>query len=92
MRVVVFGASGATGRQARARGDRLAGVALLVPRIPLVKEWAYAGLIINYPGAAASHAVMRDGPSALIGPIVFTGLVIISWALRPASRRLPIVS
>jgi hypothetical protein len=33
----------------------LAGVALLAPRFPRVKEWAYAGLVINYTGALASH-------------------------------------
>src|SRR6266700_4184118 len=33
----------------------LAGVALLVPKFARLKEWAYAGLIFNYTGAAASH-------------------------------------
>lgn len=68
----------------------LAGVALLVPRRPLLKEWTYAGLIFNYRGAAASHVVMRDGVGALIGPFVFVVLVIASWALRPPSRRMPV--
>jgi uncharacterized membrane protein YphA (DoxX/SURF4 family) len=35
----------------------LAGVALLAPRFPRLKEWAYAGLIFNYTGAAISHLV-----------------------------------
>jgi uncharacterized membrane protein YphA (DoxX/SURF4 family) len=39
----------------------LAGVALLVPRFPRVKEWAYAGLIVNYTGAAASPMTTGDG-------------------------------
>jgi DoxX-like family len=33
----------------------LAGVSLLAPRFPRLKEWAYAGLVFNYTGAAASH-------------------------------------
>jgi uncharacterized membrane protein YphA (DoxX/SURF4 family) len=66
----------------------LAGVALLVPRFPRLKEWAYAGLFFNYTGAAASHLAAGDPATALIGPVIFTGLVAASWALRPASRRL----
>src|SRR5262245_12191730 len=65
----------------------LAGIALLVPRFALVKEWAYAGLTFNYTGAAVSHLVAGDGAGALAGPLFFTGLVVISWALRPPSRR-----
>jgi DoxX-like family len=69
-----------------------AGIALLVPRFPLVKEWAYAGLMFNYTGAAVSHLVVGDGAGALAGPIFFGALVVISWAHRPPSRRLPVAS
>lgn len=66
----------------------LAGAALLAPRFPRVKEWAYAGLVINYTGAAASHLVVGDGAGALVAPTIFTSLAIASWALRPPARRL----
>jgi uncharacterized membrane protein YphA (DoxX/SURF4 family) len=66
----------------------LAGVALLVPKFPRLKEWAYAGLIFNYTGAAASHMAVGDRAVMLVGPIVFACLVVVSWALRPSSRRL----
>jgi DoxX-like family len=46
--------------------------ALLAPRRPLLKEWAYAGLIFTYTGAAASHLVMRDGVGALVAPMIFS--------------------
>jgi uncharacterized membrane protein YphA (DoxX/SURF4 family) len=65
----------------------LAGVALLAPRFPRVKEWAYAGLVFNYTGAAASHLAAGDGASTLIAPVVFMGLTLASWALRPPSRK-----
>jgi DoxX-like family len=65
----------------------LAGVALLVPRLPRLKEWAYAGLIFNYTGAAASHLAAGDGAETLGAPIIFTGLSAASWALRPPARR-----
>jgi uncharacterized membrane protein YphA (DoxX/SURF4 family) len=66
----------------------LAGVALLAPRFPRLKEWAYAGLFFSYTGAAASHLAVGDGFLSLVAPIVFTGLVGASWALRPSDRRL----
>src|SRR5262249_44407516 len=66
----------------------LAGVALVASRFPRLKEWAYAGLFFNCTGAVASHLAAGDPARTLIGPIVFTGLVVASWALRPSSRRL----
>jgi uncharacterized membrane protein YphA (DoxX/SURF4 family) len=66
----------------------LAGLAVLLPGLPRLKEWAYAGLVFNYTGATASHLVMGDGAGSVVAPIVFTGLTIVSWALRPPDRRL----
>jgi len=65
----------------------LAGVALLAPRFPRLKEWAYAGLVFTYTGAVASHLAAGGGAETLIGPIGFTGLAFASWALRPPGRR-----
>jgi uncharacterized membrane protein YphA (DoxX/SURF4 family) len=65
----------------------LAGVALLAPRLPRLKEWAYAGLVFNYTGAAASHIWTGDGVERLVAPVIFLGLTVASWALRPPSRR-----
>jgi DoxX-like family len=48
----------------------LAGVAILAPRFPRLKEWAYAGLIFNYTGAAASHLAAGDSIGALVAPII----------------------
>jgi hypothetical protein len=64
-----------------------AGVILLAPRLPRLKEWAYLGLVVNYTGAAASHIVVGDDAKTLVGPAVFLALTAASWALRPAARR-----
>jgi uncharacterized membrane protein len=64
-----------------------AGLVLLAPRLPRLKEWAYAGLVINYTGAAASHLWVGDGAKKLVGPAIFLGLTAASWALRPPARR-----
>ncbi len=63
-------------------------LALLAPRFPRVKEWAYAGAFFNYTGATASWLLLGDGPNRWIVPLVFTAFTLGSWALRPASRRL----
>src|SRR3954466_9806746 len=64
-----------------------AGLILLAPRLPRLKEWAYAGLVINYTGAAASHIWSGDGAQTLVGPAMFLALAVASWALRPPDRR-----
>ena len=63
-------------------------VTLLVPGFPRLKEWAYAGAVFNFTGAAASHLLAGHGPAKWIGPLLFAGIVMGSWALRPPARRL----
>lgn len=65
----------------------LAGLALVVPGLPRLKEWAYAGLVFNYTGAAASHLAVGDSVLMLIAPILFLCLTSASWALRPPGHR-----
>ncbi|MGG1517672.1 DoxX family protein [Paenibacillus oryzisoli] len=66
----------------------LAVIAILVPRFPRLKEWAYAGFFFELSGAAASHLFAGDGFAVAAQPIGFLVLVMASWALRPPSRRL----
>lgn len=63
-------------------------IAILVPGYRLLKEWAYAGGFFLYTGAVASHVLAGDGPNHWAGPAVFAAMVMASWWLRPASRRL----
>ena|SRR5712692_3839410 len=66
----------------------LGSMALLAPRFPRVKEWAYAGIFFNMTGAAASHAMCGDAAWHVIVTLGFAVLAIASWALRPQSRTL----
>lgn len=66
----------------------LAGIVLFTPGIPLLKEWAYAGLFFELTGAAASWALHGDPAGQLIPPVFLTILVLSSWALRPPDRTL----
>jgi len=65
----------------------LAGVALLIPRFPRLKEWTYAGLVFLFMGAIASRLAVGDSWVALVGPVILTSLTVASWALRPPMRR-----
>lgn len=69
---------------------KLAGIlVILLPGWRLAKEWAYAGFFFLLMGATASHLASGDGPGGALPSFVFAGLVVASWYLRPASRRLP---
>jgi phage-related minor tail protein len=60
-------------------------VALLMPRFPRLKEWVYAGAVINYACAVASHLIVGDGITAIVAPVALLALTVTSWALRPAA-------
>ncbi|MBV8572219.1 MAG: DoxX family protein [Acidobacteriaceae bacterium] len=67
----------------------LGAVALIIPRFPRLKEWAYAGVLFDLTGAVASQVasgLVDVGTMAY--PIVMSVVALASWALRPSSRRL----
>ena len=66
----------------------LGGAVVLLPRLPLVKEWAYAGMIFDLTGATASHVAVGDDIGHIVTPLVISALVVASWALRPPDRTL----
>jgi len=66
----------------------LGAIVVAVPGLPRLKEWAYAGMIFDLTGAAASRAFVGDGVPTVLVPIAIAGVVLVSWSLRPASRRL----
>lgn len=65
------------------------GLAIVLPKLPLVKEWAYAGIIFDLTGASASHAAAGDPAFNIVVPVVIALITAGSWWLRPASRKLP---
>lgn len=64
-------------------------VAILIPRFPLLKEWAYAGFVFLLSGAIISHLTIGDN---IIFQIITLILVVLSWYFRPASRKVKIQS
>ena len=72
----------------------LGAIAILMPRFPRLKEWAYAGIFFDLTGAAASVAAVGGyGAYAfhVLAPLILAGLMVASWALRPESRILGVL-
>jgi hypothetical protein len=72
----------------------LGAIAILVPRYPRLKEWAYAGIFFDLTGAAASCAAV-GGYGAygfhVLAPLIIAGFLVASWALRPPSRTIGVL-
>lgn len=62
-------------------------IAVLLPKLPLLKEWAYAGFFFVASGAIFSHLAMGDPAKELFGPVLLLVLTIISWYFRPENRK-----
>lgn len=68
---------------------KLLGVmAILLPGVPRLKEWAYAGMIFDLSSAAISRTVAGGDAFKILPPILVGVIVILSWRLRPAGRAL----
>ena len=66
---------------------KLAGATvLLLPRLPTLKEWAYAGFTFMWIAATVAHYLAGDKPLFLL-PIALIGTLAVSYFTRPANRR-----
>ena len=63
-------------------------VTVLIPKFPLVKEWAYAGFFFAMSGAVFSHLAAGDGAKEFFGPILLLILTVVSWYFRPLDRKI----
>lgn len=63
-------------------------IATLIPKYPLLKEWAYAGFFFTMSGAIISHLANGDAPDTLFGPTLLLILTVLSWFFRPADRKI----
>jgi hypothetical protein len=65
-----------------------AAIVLLLPGLALLKEWAYAGATFTWMMAFISAYSNNEGAQIWIMPLVLLVLLGVSYATRPASRRL----
>jgi hypothetical protein len=62
-------------------------VAVLIPKFPVVKEWAYAGFFFAMSGAAFSHVASGNPPGEIFPSLLLLALTLVSWYFRPANRK-----
>lgn len=62
-------------------------VAVLIPKSPLLKEWAYAGFFFVMSGAISSHIAVGDPMKEIFPSLLLLILTLVSWYLRPPDRR-----
>ncbi|WP_370277795.1 DoxX family protein [Flavobacterium sp. J27] len=64
-------------------------IAILIPKVPVLKEWAYAGLFFTMTAALFSHIAMHDiSFKAIAGPSFQILFILLSWYFRPADRKI----
>jgi hypothetical protein len=63
-------------------------MALLIPKYPLLKEWAYAGFFFVMSGAIFSHVAIGDGINEILPSLLLLVLTVVSWYCRPANRKI----
>ena len=67
-------------------------IAVLFPKFPLLKEWAYAGFFFTMSGAVISHLIVGDEIKEIFGPTLLLVLTVVSWHFRSADRKLILVT
>ncbi len=67
-------------------------VAILIPRTPLLKEWAYAGFFFAMTGALFSHIASGAPLSDTAPSLLLLTLTALSWPYRPADKKTAVAS
>lgn len=62
-------------------------VAVLIPKFPVLKEWAYAGFFFTMSGAAISHIVAGSPVNEIFPSLLLLILTVVSWYFRPNGRK-----
>ena len=63
-------------------------VALLIPKFPLLKEWAYAGFFFMMSGAIFTHIAAGSSMSEIFPSLLLLILIVVSWYFRPSDRKI----
>jgi len=61
--------------------------AVLIPKFPILKEWAYAGFFFLMTGAIFSHIASGDTIIDLLPGLLLLVLTLVSWYFRPVERK-----
>ncbi|WP_430402724.1 DoxX family protein [Fluviicola sp.] len=67
-------------------------IAVLIPKFPILKEWAYAGFFFAMSGAAFSHLASGSPIREIFPSLLLLVLTVVSWYLRPADRKVAVIN
>ena len=62
-------------------------IAVLIPKFPILKEWAYAGFFFAMSGAAYSHIASGSPVTEILPSLLLLILTMLSWYFRPPGRK-----
>jgi len=65
----------------------LGAVAVLIPKFPILKEWAYAGFFFAMSGATFSRIASGDPMNKMFPSLLLLALTAVSWYFRPVDRK-----
>ena len=63
-------------------------IAILIPKFPLLKEWAYAGFFFAMSGAAISHFAVGQSFTEAVPALILLAVAVLSWYFRPSDRKI----
>lgn len=67
-------------------------IAVLIPKFPILKEWAYAGFFFVMTGAIWSRIASGDGVIELLPAVLLLVLTFLSRYFRPADRKVMLLT
>ncbi|WP_418637804.1 DoxX family protein [Winogradskyella sp.] len=62
-------------------------IAILIPKFPILKEWAYAGFFFTMSGAMVSHFAVGQSITDALPSLILLLVTVLSWYFRPESRK-----
>src|SRR6185436_7306550 len=67
-------------------------VVLLIPKFPLLKEWAYAGFFFMMSGAVFTHIAAGNSTGEIFPSLLLLILAVVSWYYRPLNRKIVLLN
>jgi len=67
-------------------------IAVLIPKFPILKEWAYAGFFFAMSGAIFSHIASGSPMQEIFPSLLLLVLTVVSWYLRPENRKVAAIN
>lgn len=67
-------------------------ITVLIPKFPMLKEWAYAGFFFAMSGAIFSHIALGNPMTEIFPSLLLLFLTLVSWYFRPTDRKIILIN